>query len=102
MVQADVARVGGITPWLKIAHLAEAFNIPVCPHFLMELHISLVCAVPNAAILEYIPQLDDLTHRRLDIRGGQAFAPQTPGIGIDWNDDVIRSRIVTGTDHKLR
>ena len=33
VVQADVARVGGITPWLKIAHLAEAFNIPVCPHF---------------------------------------------------------------------
>ena len=102
VVQADVARVGGITPWLKIAHLAEAFNIPVCPHFLMELHISLVCAVPNAAVLEYIPQLDDLTRSRLDIRGGQAFAPQTPGIGIDWDDDAINARIVAGTEHGMR
>ena len=45
IVQADAARVGGITPWLKIAHLAEAFNVAICPHFLMELHVSLVCAV---------------------------------------------------------
>ena len=31
IVQVDVARIGGITPWLKVAHLAETFNIPVCP-----------------------------------------------------------------------
>ena len=47
--QADVARIGGITPWLKVAHLAETFNVPICPHFLMELHVSLCAAVPNAA-----------------------------------------------------
>jgi hypothetical protein len=39
IVQADVARIGGITPWLKVAHLAESFNVPICPHFLMELHV---------------------------------------------------------------
>ena len=58
IVQADVARIGGITPWLKVAHLAETFNVPICPHFLMELHVSLCAAVPNAAWVEYIPQLD--------------------------------------------
>ena len=75
IVQADVARVGGITPWLKIAHMAEAFNVPICPHFLMELHVSLTCAVPNAPMLEYIPQLDEITTSRLDIRDGHAHAP---------------------------
>ena len=58
ILQVDVARVGGITPWLKVAHLAEAFNLAVCPHFLMELHVSLCAAVPSAAWVEYIPQLD--------------------------------------------
>ncbi len=101
IVQADVARVGGITPWLKIAHLAEAHNVPVCPHFLMELHVSLVCAVPNAPTLEYIPQLDAITASRLDIRDGRAFPPETPGLGIDWNWDAIRARIVPGTDHTV-
>ena len=33
VVQVDVARIGGITPWLKTAHLAEAFNVAVCPAF---------------------------------------------------------------------
>ena len=42
IVQVDVARIGGITPWLKTAHLAETFNVPVCPHFLMELHVGAV------------------------------------------------------------
>src|SRR5580765_590074 len=63
IVQADVARIGGVTPWLKVAHLAETFNVPICPHFLMELHVSLTAAVPNAAWVEWIPQLDDITTR---------------------------------------
>jgi hypothetical protein len=29
IVQVDVARIGGITPWLKVAHVAEAFNVAV-------------------------------------------------------------------------
>ncbi len=89
IVQADVARIGGITPWLKVAHLAESFNVPICPHFLMELHVSLVAAVPNGAWLEYIPQLDDITTGRLTIDDGHAQAPDTPGLGIDWNWDAI-------------
>ena len=90
IVQVDVARIGGITPWLKTAHTAETFNLPVCPHFLMELHVSLCCAVPNSRWLEYIPQLDELTNSRLQIIDGMAQAPNTPGIGIEWDFDKMR------------
>ncbi|MEP4509822.1 MAG: mandelate racemase/muconate lactonizing enzyme family protein [Paracoccaceae bacterium] len=96
IVQADVARVGGITPWLKIAHMAEAFNVAICPHFLMELHVSLTCAVPNAPMLEYIPQLDDITHSRLEICDGNAHAPRAPGLGIDWNWEAINEKAIAG------
>lgn len=89
IVQVDVARVGGITPWLKVAHLAEALNVEVCPHFLMELHVSLCAAVPNATWVEYIPQLDSLTSRGVEIRDGYAIAPAQPGIGIDWDWDAV-------------
>ena len=99
VIQVDVARIGGITPWLKVAHMAEAFNVPVCPHFLMELHVSLVCAIPNAPTLEYIPQLDAITTSSLDVRKGRAYPPETPGTGIDWDWDMIRGRIVPGTHH---
>lgn len=92
IVQADVARIGGITPWLKVAHLAEAQNISICPHFLMELHVSLCAAVPNAEWVEYIPQLDAIAHSRVTIKDGHAVAPMTPGLGIDWNWPEIERR----------
>ena len=89
IVQVDVARIGGITPWLKVAHLAEAFNAPVCPHFLMELHAALCCAVPNGRWVEYIPQLDSITRTQLRIRDGRAYPSSEPGLGIDWDWDAI-------------
>ena len=61
IIQVDVVRIGGISPWLKVAHLAGAFNVTVCPHFLMELHLPLVCTIANAKWLDYIPQLNLIT-----------------------------------------
>ncbi len=92
ILQVDVARIGGITPWLKVAHLAEAHNLAVCPHFLMELHVSLCAAVPSAAWVEYIPQLDAIADSRLVIEDGHALAPDTPGLGIAWRWDQIEQR----------
>ena len=89
VVQVDCARIGGITPWLKVAHLAETFNVPVCPHFLMELHVSLSAAVPNGAWVEYIPQLDAITTSRMAMQDGFALPPGAPGLGIDWDFAAI-------------
>lgn len=95
IVQVDCARVGGITPWLKVAHLAEAFNVAVCPHFLMELHVSLAAAVPNGAWVEYIPQLDAITTSRMAMADGFAIAPEAPGLGIDWDFAAIEQLAVS-------
>ena len=89
IVQVDVARIGGITPWLKVAHLAEAYNVPVSPHFLMELHASLACGVTNGQWVEYIPQLESITRVGLHVRDGFAHPSNEPGIGIDWDWDSI-------------
>jgi len=102
IVQVDVARIGGISPWLKVAHMAEAFNVPVCPHFLMELHVSLVCAITNAPWLEYIPQLDDITSSTMRIESGTAFPSNEPGIGIDWDTDKIAHRRLPEFDAHIR
>jgi L-alanine-DL-glutamate epimerase-like enolase superfamily enzyme len=97
IVQADVARIGGITPWLKVAHLAESFNVAICPHFLMELHVSLTAASPAAKWVEYIPQLDSLTRSRIRIEDGMALAPDAPGNGIDWDWAAIEAQAVSQT-----
>ena len=101
IVQVDVARIGGITPWLKVAHLAECFNVPVCPHFLMELHVSLCAAVPNARWVEYIPQLDTLTTEPMRIEDGHAIPSSAPGLGIAWDFDAIKAQTVTGSSFAI-
>ena len=96
IVQADVARIGGITPWLKTAHLAEAFNVDVCPHFLMELHVALTCAIPNGRWVEYIPQLDSLTSEGMRIENGRAIPSSEAGLGIAWDFEAIDRQRVDG------
>lgn len=85
IVQVDVARIGGITPWMKVAHLAESFNVGVAPHFLMELHTQLACSVQNGMWVEYIPQLDPITTNSLVLSEGRAYPSNQPGLGIDWD-----------------
>jgi L-alanine-DL-glutamate epimerase-like enolase superfamily enzyme len=97
IVQVDVARIGGITPWLKVAHMAEAYNIAVCPHFLMELHTPLCAAVPNAKWVEYIPQLEPITSSGLRILNGRAIPSDDAGLGIDWDWDAIAHLTVEGS-----
>lgn len=92
IVQVDVGRVGGITPWLKVAHVAETFNVQVCPHYLMEIHLGLCCAVPNATWLEHIPQLDDITLNRILLKDGYASPSSEPGLGIEWDWKSIEKR----------
>jgi L-alanine-DL-glutamate epimerase-like enolase superfamily enzyme len=89
IIQVDVARIGGITPWLKTTHLAETFNVMVCPHYLMEIHVALCAAIPNAAWVEYIPQLDVITQSSIKIVDGYAWPSMNPGTGIEWNWEAI-------------
>ncbi len=80
IVQVDVARIGGITPWLKVAHLAEAFNVVVCPHFLMELHVSLVRRRAEQPLRRAHPAAARDHHGpRSTIVDGHALAPERAG-----------------------
>ncbi|WP_147915551.1 mandelate racemase/muconate lactonizing enzyme family protein [Ruania zhangjianzhongii] len=99
IMQVDAARVGGVTPWLKVAHAAEAMNIDICPHFLMELHVSLAGATPAGTWVEHIPQLRSVTRTEVQVEAGVAYVPDTPGLGIDWDmtkiDEFTVSPILT-------
>ena len=97
IIQVDVARVGGITPWLKTAHTAEGFNLPVCPHFLMELHVALTAAVPNGKWVEYIPQLGPITQQEMKMSDGFAIPSMNPGLGILWDWNAIIHHTIDGS-----
>ncbi|MBI2365948.1 MAG: mandelate racemase/muconate lactonizing enzyme family protein [Deltaproteobacteria bacterium] len=55
IVMIDLFRVGGIANWMKVAGMAEAFNLPVVSHLIPEIHVHLVSAIPNGLTVEYMP-----------------------------------------------
>lgn len=72
---------------MKIAHLAEAFNLPVTSHGAHDVTVHLLAAVPNRSYLEaHGFGLDNYIAEPLRIEGGFALAPDRPGHGIvfDW------------------
>jgi L-alanine-DL-glutamate epimerase-like enolase superfamily enzyme len=86
IMQPDVGRVGGITEWLRVAHLAATFNMPVAPHYLMELHLSLAAAVSNALWIEYIPSLDAVLTKPLALADGHIAVPTRSGHGVPFDE----------------
>jgi L-alanine-DL-glutamate epimerase-like enolase superfamily enzyme len=67
VVQPNVARVGGITPLLRIAELARVFDVPVVPHLLPELSAQLACALPLPAPVE---DVEDASFAALGLLAG--------------------------------
>lgn len=92
--EPDVTNCGGITPFMKIAHLAEAFGLPVTSHGAHDVTVHLLAAAPNRSYLEaHGFGLDRYIAEPLDLREGCAMAPERPGHGIafDWSAlDQIR------------
>ncbi len=94
--EPDVTNCGGVTPFMKIAHLAEAFGLPVTTHGAHDVTVQLLAACPNRSYLEaHGFGLDRYIEQPLRIEDGFAVAPDRPGHGIafDWKElETIAAR----------
>jgi L-alanine-DL-glutamate epimerase-like enolase superfamily enzyme len=86
----DLLRAGGITQWMKIAGMAEAFNVPVVSHLIPEIHVHLVAAIPNGLTVEYMPWTLRLYEETPAIEGGRLVVPKKPGLGLAFDQAVIK------------
>jgi L-alanine-DL-glutamate epimerase-like enolase superfamily enzyme len=89
IVMIDQVRSGGITPWLKIAALAEAFNLPVVSHGVPEIHVHLVGAMPNGLTVEYMPRLFPLWEAVPEPKNGLLAMPTAPGLGLKFDEAAV-------------
>jgi L-alanine-DL-glutamate epimerase-like enolase superfamily enzyme len=93
--EPDVTNCGGVTVFMKIARLAEAFNLPVTSHGAHDVTVQLLAACPNRSYLEaHGFGLERYVAEPLVLDEGFALAPDRPGHGIafDWQDlDLIRA-----------
>ena len=90
IVMIDLVRVGGITQWLKVAGMAEAFNLPVVSHLIPEVHVHLISAIPNGLTVEYMPRLFRLFKETPAIEDGMIVVPKRPGLGLEFDRAAIQ------------
>jgi len=99
-VQPDVAWAGGLTETLKIAHLAQAANLPLAPHIHgsavgVAAAVHLLGAVPNGSMAEMVfpahPLMADLAREPFVVDGtGEIDLGERPGLGIELDPDVVK------------
>jgi L-talarate/galactarate dehydratase len=89
IVMIDLLRVGGITQWLKVAGMAQAFNRSVVSHLVPEIHRHLMAAIPNALTVEYMPWTYRLWKEFPSVIDGQLAVPSAPGLGLEFNPDTL-------------
>jgi len=89
IVMIDVLRAGGITGWMKIAAMAEAFNRPVVSHLLPEIQVHTVAAAPNGLVIEYMPWTRRLFEDPPTPDNGEMTVPSAPGLGLKFAADLL-------------
>jgi L-alanine-DL-glutamate epimerase-like enolase superfamily enzyme len=88
IVMIDLVRVGGITQWMKVAGMAEAFNLPVVSHLIPEVHVHLIAAIPNGHIVEYMPWTRTLFEAPPMPVKGEMTVPTAPGLGLAFRREI--------------
>jgi D-arabinonate dehydratase len=100
ILQPDAAVVGGVTEWLKVAHMAAAFDVPIAPHYHWDLHTQLVATIPNGIFVEYfvresgVKVFDDIIANPLQPKDGFVAPRTAPGFGIEYNENAIKGYMI--------
>lgn len=95
ILQPDVAVVGGVSEWMKVAALASAYDLPVSSHYFHDVHVHLMAAAPNALIAEYflreldIMVFDEVVREPLRPVDGYLTVPQRPGLGMELDEEKL-------------
>ena len=88
IIQPDAPRIGGITPFLRLAHLADQAGLQLAPHFAMEIHLHLAACYPREPWVEHFEWLNPLFNERLETRDGRMYVPDRPGLGFTLSDQA--------------
>ncbi|HUH83302.1 MAG TPA: mandelate racemase/muconate lactonizing enzyme family protein [Stellaceae bacterium] len=89
VLMPDLGRVGGVSEFVKVAHMADALDVPVSSHIYTEHSIGLVAALGNATYLEHMPWFGALFRERIEMKEGMVVVPERPGLGFTFDPDAI-------------
>ena len=85
----DLARIGGVSGWLRAAALADAAGLEMSSHLYPEVSAQLLAVTPSAHFLEFVDWASPILARPLEIADGQALPDDAPGVGLEWNEEAV-------------
>jgi mandelate racemase len=88
-VMPDLERIGGVTGWQRAAALAAERAVPMSSHLYPEISVHLLAATTTAHWLEYVDWISPLLQHPLEIAGGMALPSDRPGVGLEWNEEMV-------------
>ncbi|MCH9806631.1 MAG: mandelate racemase [Alphaproteobacteria bacterium] len=95
-VMPDFMRIGGVTGWLQAASIAGVAGVPISTHLYPEVGAHVMRVSETAHWLEWQNWADPILQRPYKIKESQLEIPDVPGVGLDWNEDVVRSNLYDG------
>lgn len=90
ILMPDLQRVGGVSEFMRVGHMAESHDVPVSSHLFPETSLQVLGALSNANYLEYVPWFSPLYRETLEFEDGAALVPERPGWGFTFDWDRIR------------
>lgn len=88
-IRPDVCRLGGITPLLKMAAVAEAFHVAVSPVRLPEVGVHLACGLACVPHVDSVSWFKDVFAGGATVDGGKMVPSAAPGLGLSLNDEAV-------------
>ena len=89
ILMPDLQRVGGISEFMKVAHMADSYDVPVSPHIFTEQSLQLCGAIANCNFAEHMPWFTELYNERMELVDGCLRIPDRPGLGFTFNPDAV-------------
>ncbi|MBO4355682.1 MAG: mandelate racemase/muconate lactonizing enzyme family protein [Clostridia bacterium] len=80
--QPDLIRLGGVDSWRDSAVLAEAYNIPVLPHYYKDYDVPLLCTIKKPFGAESFDWIDGIIDNTMRIENGFAYPREGDGWGF--------------------
>ena len=90
-VMPDFMRIGGVTGWLRAAAIAGTAGVPISTHLYPEVAAHVMRVTETAHWLEWQDWADPILERPFTIDGGRLHIPDTPGVGISWNEAAVKT-----------
>jgi mandelate racemase len=94
LVMPDFMRIGGVTGWMRAAAIAGAAGIPVSTHLYPEVAAHMMRVTETAHWLEWQDWANPILKTPYPLKNGQLHIPDAPGVGLEWNEDVVRRHLV--------